>query len=369
MKKYYVALILIGLAAVMYAQSAKNPRRYLLSGSVENIKDGESVYWMKAGLNGEPIDSAVVKDGHFSMAFKPVKKCAETCLLLGKWKIYGLPLIMENANITVQIPRKRSLSVVNGGRENKLFNTFNRQIDEFNVKLSEQEKLADDTTLTKDERDKATERFCLLKHSKIVYTSDFIRSNMPSAASLILLGEKFESFSVATLDSILCVMKEKCPKNELYLKLSKMRDDDKRTEVGRKFMDFTMNDTDGKPVRLSDIVKKNKITMIDFWASWCGSCKAEMPDVKKAYDKYRNRGFAILGVTLDNDANAWKLATKIVGIPWPQVFDAKGPKNIAVTCYGVRAIPVTVLINQKGLIIARNVRGVNLESTLEKLLK
>jgi thiol-disulfide isomerase/thioredoxin len=369
MKKYYLILFLAVLTATVVAQNKKKTDYYLLSGSIENTKDGDVIYWEKLGLLNATIDSAVIKDGKFSIKFKPVRKDIETCLRWGKYKRFGIPFVMENSNIKIQIPKDKRLSIIKGGYENDLYSTYNKQINEFNTKLYKEEGISNDTTRTAQEREIATKNYCNLRRGKNLYTSSFIRTNMPSSISILLLDQKMENFSNATLDSILKVMKVKCPKEELYIKLSKMRDEDKRTEVGHKYIDFIMNDINGNPLKLSDLVKSNKLTIIDFWASWCGSCKAEMPDVIKVYNKYKNQGVGILGVTLDNDANAWKLSTKIVGIPWQQVFDMKGPMNKAAVLYSIRSIPATIIINQKGTIVARNIRGEYLESKIKELLE
>lgn len=109
--------------------------------------------------------------------------------------------------------------------------------------------------------------------------------------------------------------------------------------------------------------------MIDFWASWCGPCRAEMPNVIKAYNEYKDKGFGVVGISLDNDAAAWKSAIKSLGIPWAQMSDLKGWQSAGAALYNVRAIPATVLIDQSGKIIAKDLRGDDLEAKLKELLK
>ena len=109
--------------------------------------------------------------------------------------------------------------------------------------------------------------------------------------------------------------------------------------------------------------------MIDFWASWCGPCKREMPTVVEAYDMYKNKGFGVVGVSLDNNAESWKQAIKEWNITWPQMSDLKGWQCEGASLYGVRAIPATVLVDQQGTIIARNLRGAALMKKLGELMK
>ena len=109
--------------------------------------------------------------------------------------------------------------------------------------------------------------------------------------------------------------------------------------------------------------------MVDFWASWCGPCRGEMPNVIKAYNEFKDKGFAIVGVSLDSKADAWKKAIKDLGIPWAQMSDLKGWQCAGAALYNVRAIPATVLIDQSGKIIAKDLRGEELIAKLKELLK
>ncbi|HHM20572.1 MAG TPA: TlpA family protein disulfide reductase [Bacteroidetes bacterium] len=129
--------------------------------------------------------------------------------------------------------------------------------------------------------------------------------------------------------------------------------------------DFTMNTPDGQPLKLSDL--RGKILLLDFWASWCGPCRRENPNVVAAYKKYHDKGFDVLGVSLDRDKNRWLQAIERDGLIWNHVSDLKGWKNEAAKLYGVSSIPATVLLDREGKIIARNLRGPQLEAKLKEI--
>lgn len=139
----------------------------------------------------------------------------------------------------------------------------------------------------------------------------------------------------------------------------------KRSAIGTPVLDFTQNDTDGKPVKFADY--KGKYVFIDFWASWCHPCRAENPNVLTAYNKYKDKNFTVLGISLDTKADNWKKAIQDDQMPWTQLSDLKGFNNEVSTYYGINAIPSTLLVDPQGKIIAKNLRGQALQRKLAEL--
>ena len=142
---------------------------------------------------------------------------------------------------------------------------------------------------------------------------------------------------------------------------------EERKATGAPFTDIALNDMAGKTVRLSDYVGKGNYVLVDFWAPWCGPCRAEMPNVRNVYNRFHPKGFEIVGISLDSQSDDWRQATEQMGITWPQMSDLKGWKSEAATLYGVRSIPFTLLFDPDGKVVATGLRGESLMQKLEQV--
>jgi peroxiredoxin len=157
--------------------------------------------------------------------------------------------------------------------------------------------------------------------------------------------------------------------DEAIVKIKNNVEKMKATAVGQKFTDFEMQTPEGKTVKLSDYVGKGKVVLVDFWASWCGPCRREMPNLVEAYAKYKNKNFEIVGVSLDQSADAWKEAIKKLNITWPQMSDLKYWNCEGAQLYAVSSIPHTVLIDGEGTILARGLHGDELQEKIAEAVK
>jgi thiol-disulfide isomerase/thioredoxin len=143
----------------------------------------------------------------------------------------------------------------------------------------------------------------------------------------------------------------------------------KEIAIDELFRDMTMKTPDDENISISDYAGKGKYVLLDFWASWCGPCRAENPKVVSLYNDYKNKGFEIVGISLDENKDAWIKGIKDDGITWPQMSDLKGWKSEATIKYSIQGIPFTVLLDKEGKVIAKNLKIEELRHKISTLIK
>lgn len=197
---------------------------------------------------------------------------------------------------------------------------------------------------------------------------DYIGTHTTSAVAPFLLSRIFYSMEEEELEGYLQKFDPKLAGDNAVIMLTERVQKMKAVAIGMIAPDFTMNDVDGNPVKLSEVYAKNQYTLIDFWASWCGPCRRENPNVVAVYNSYKDKGFSVFGVSLDNSKEKWMEAIEKDQLTWPHVSDLKGWKNDAAGLYAVSSIPANLLVDQTGKIIDRNLREEKLREKMAELL-
>ncbi len=195
--------------------------------------------------------------------------------------------------------------------------------------------------------------------------------------SMILFRSPLESYFVlfnfteeqepSKMKAIYTKMEPKETNSVYYKDLKQLYDAKKGVEIGEMAPDIDLPQPNGTNLKLSSL--RGKVVLIDFWASWCGPCRAEFPNVKKVYSKYKDKGFEIYGVSLDKDKSSWVNSISSLGLDWKHVSDLKYWSCAPAKVYKVTGIPATVLIDKNGKVIAKNLRGEELEKKLAELFE
>ncbi len=197
---------------------------------------------------------------------------------------------------------------------------------------------------------------------------DFVKSNPASWVTPMFLSQLQQSMEVAELDSLVSSLDPKLSVVPAVVDMKERLIKLRSVAVGQIAPDFTQNDQEGNPVKLSEVYAKNEYTLIDFWAAWCGPCRQENPNVVAVYNDYKEKGFGVFGVSLDQDRERWLKAIEDDKLTWPHVSDLKYWQNEAATLYGINSIPANFLVDKTGKIVARNLREQALRDKVAELL-
>lgn len=333
-----------------------------IEAQIAGLTDGMAyVTWMAGEV---PItDSVPVKDGKFSWK----GTLSEPQKVLIRANDQFLELFMENnaVQITGTID-SFYFSKVTGSPIQDEWAAFNESLKEHDAKMRS---LITTMFETPHEAGKSLfeKQLDSMGSIRVERMKDYIRSHPSSFISLNLVREMTMDRDWAELDSLWRGFDPKIQETAMGRWVAKRLDVLKRSTAGQPVKDFTQNDVNGKPVKISDF--KGKYLFIDFWASWCGPCRQENPNVLKAYQSFKDKGFEVLGISLDTDAEKWKKAIEEDKLPWTQVSDLQGFRNEIARYYGIQAIPFSFLVDPNGVIIARGLRGPALQEKLAEVLQ
>jgi len=377
MKKTLILILLLPFMAA--AQKS-----YTISGKLPAIKGNAKAYLVLLKNNAwKEVDSTDIKNGQFLFTGS-VDEPQSAILAVrhngaadsGRQRdVQGF--FIENSKITVIGTDLISNAKITGSvadRENGEREAMIKPVTAKIIKLQDEfgKKTADGAYVKSlEERKKAGDSIQKLVAKNKDISLKFAETHLNSFMGLYtfnmyVLDNKFDPANVEPLFNRFSANLKSSPLGKRTIEKIEIG---KRRQTGAKATDFTQNDLNDKPFTLSSL--RGKYVLVDFWASWCGPCRAENPNVVKAYNELKGKNFEIVGVSLDYPGGkaAWEAAVKKDGLPWIQVSDLKGWKNEVAVMYGINSVPQNLLIDPQGMIIAKNLRGEALTEKLKELIK
>lgn len=367
-------VLLAGILVFVTACNQLKDNEFLIKGKINGVTDGKKVYVEVPTETGSTFkDTGVVKKGNFEL--KGTIEGMELAFIRVEEQEFNLPIILENGEITAIINKDTiQKSSVTGTKNNDLFQKFNDDSKVISEKVTQFQK-DNGPKMLNAQKNKDTVTINALRKEYESYQEEmnlhskkFIKEH-PEAYLSVLLLENFLMRNYLQTSEI----------TELYDKLA---DDVKKTKsgeriktslnaiktivIGKPAPDFSGPTPDSSIVSLK--ASLGKVTIIDFWASWCGPCRAENPNVVALYNEFHSKGLNIIGVSLDKDAAKWKDAIAKDGLVWQHVSNLKYWDDPIAKQYNIKAIPATFILDEKGIIVAKDLRGNELKAKVKELL-
>lgn len=358
MKKFLIVFLLVPV--VLFSQN-----KFTISGNLQGLPQGSSVSLSNANKPEDTLAKSIVNNGVFELKGTVEEPNLYQLNFDGIQKKSIIFIGNDNVSVNGDAQAMQDLTITGSSTHDdfekfkKIFNPLFQELTEMGQRINKLPSLAKDDSVMNTYRNKLNS----IKNEVDNFVSS--HQNSPVASFVILVTSEMEQdFNV--LERRYSALNKNVQAG-FYGKLIKQQLDDKKAgSIGSQAIEFSQSDAEGKQVSLNSY--RGKYVLVDFWASWCRPCREENPNVVKTYNKFKDKNFTVLGVSLDNNRQPWLKAIKADNLAWTQVSDLKGWNNEAAAKYKVQSIPQNFLIDPSGKIVAKDLRGEELEITLCQLI-
>ena len=363
MKKHLFFLLALAFGLTACNESANS---FKVNVSLANA-NAKTVYLQKF-VNNEPvtIDSAVVNNDQ-AVLTAPIDDPQILYALKVKGRKGAMPFFADNKDVVFvgDMDNPQAVEIMASETQAEL-DAYNKQVDQYDEQITKLYILMQQAINNEDDSktmDSLNKVGTALMEQQDNFRDEYIKAHPESFVTHYILDGVKQDYPLDQLKEMVgAFTTESIYRDHINEYISSME----RLEVGQPFIDFTLNTKEGEKVSLAEVIAKNKVTMVDFWASWCGPCRHENPVVKAAYEQFHELGFGVLGVSLDQDEAAWLQAVNEDQLPWMQVRDSE---NKVSEQYMIYYIPSNFLYDQHGTMVAKGLRGEELAAKLSELLK
>jgi peroxiredoxin len=353
--------LLLSLALLAACQKHSDTTTYTINGIAKNIPDSTQLFlYAKQKI----IDSTMVLREKFQ--FKgAVEKPTKVYLRVKNSQDYKSFWLENNTISFIAKKGEFNAAKVTGSKTQKEANLLEERMKPIQQAKDSLIKILADRTLSRTRQDSIRTAFDKLGEKESETSKKFIRDYPNSLISSNLLNTYKSFWGKETCKKLFAHMNIKSQQSENGKSIARFLRLNKNPKVGEKNVDFEQKNVNGDKIKLSQI--KATYILLEFWASWCAPCRSANPNLVKEYEMYRDKGFEIIGISLDQDRNSWIKAIEKDKLPWKNVSDLKGTENEVSLIYGVNQIPDNFLIDKNGIIIGRALRGNDLSKKLQEL--
>ncbi len=351
------------------ALTACQSNTYQINGTIEGAADGDTLFLTSDMQTGAPNDTIVVKNGKFSLSGE-ADSIHLSIIYCAKRNEINAPFFIEPGTITLTLKEMPGSSRVGGTKCNDEWQELNDSVMTIGKQINQIAEQVYGKHLEEPEQKNAMAIIENLNRHFSAIVVKKVEENISNEFGFFLLT--YYPQELIDDNTRLRLIKElpaEMRQRPAIQQFEQMIAAAAKTGEGANISDFSQPAPNGSQLSIMSIISNNKITIIDFWASWCGPCRQDIPFVIKLYNVYKDKGLGIVGISLDEDKDSWLMATKQLNIPWPQMSDLKGWDNAAAREFNITSIPHTIIVNQQGKILRRGLRGETLAAFVAEQLQ